>query len=305
MQKIAVLGVPSSAGARRVGQERAPRSFRSKGLVERLRSAQLEVMDLGDLPEIASRPDPQNPKRQNLNLVRDVARQVAEQVSRATQLHAKPLVLGGDCTITLGVIAGLIRHLPDLGLMYVDGDVDLHTPADTTSGIFDGMGMAHIIGMGADELSRLGPRYPLLPQENIVLFGYNLDSGWVDDIEIERLQQCSMIRYPAGHIRGTAAEASREALERLEDRATHILVHFDVDVIDDVGFPVADVPHQHGLSFSQAMQALRVFLCTPKFAGLVVTEFNDARDPDGTYAEQLVTAITERLTEGYPHWKES
>jgi hypothetical protein len=53
------------------------------------------------------------------------------------------------------------------------------------------------------------------------------------------------------------------------------------------------------------MQALRVFLCTPKFAGLVVTEFNASRDPDGTYAEQLVTAITERLTEGHLHWKES
>jgi len=305
MNKIAVIGVPSSAGAHDVGQERAPQLFRSQGFVERLNSSKLEVIDLGDLPQVSFRIDTQNPKRQNLNLVRDVAQQVAEQVSDAVEIQAKPIVLGGDCTITLGVLSGLTRHFPNLGLMYIDGDVDLHTPVDTPSGIFDGMGMAHIIGKGADELTHLGPRYPLLPQENITLFGYNLDAGWIDAIEVERLQQYSMVKYPATHIRDKAISISKEALERLEKRVAHILVHFDVDVIAHNDFPVADVPHLNGLTFSQALDALRIFVSSPKFVGLVITEFNAERDASGIYAEQLVTAVTETLQKGNLYWMES
>jgi hypothetical protein len=38
-KKIALIGVPSSAGARQVGQELTPRCLRLSGLMERLRSA--------------------------------------------------------------------------------------------------------------------------------------------------------------------------------------------------------------------------------------------------------------------------
>lgn len=54
--------------------------------------------------------------------------------------------------------------------------------------------------------------------------------------------------------------------------------------------------------FSQALEALRIFVSCPGFAGLVVTEFNAGRDPDGAHAEQLATAVTEALNEGSPRW---
>ena len=278
--------------------------FRRAGFVERLRSARLEVVDMGDLSKVAFRPDPQNPKQQNLALVCDVARLVADQISKALGDLAKPIVLGGDCTITIGALAGLIRHVSDLGLIYFDGDVDLNTPAETTSGIFDGMGMAHILGLGAEALTHLGSRYPLMLQENVALFGYNEESGWMDDAEVRRLQQCSLARYPASQIRGDAAAKAKEALKRLEDRMEQILVHFDVDVIDFNDFPAADVPHHHGLSFSEAIDALRVFVSSPKFIGLVITELNGERDPDGRYAERLADAVATALEAGRAHWRE-
>ena len=64
MKKICIIGVPSSAGARRTGQERAPQSFRRAGFIEQLHSAGLEVIDMGDLSEVAFRPDQQHPKAQ-------------------------------------------------------------------------------------------------------------------------------------------------------------------------------------------------------------------------------------------------
>ena len=90
MKKIGIIGVPSSAGARQTGQEQAPRAFRQASLVEHLRSAGLSVTDFGDLPEVPFRPDEQNPKGQNLQLVVEVAERVANQVEavRATIVAA-------------------------------------------------------------------------------------------------------------------------------------------------------------------------------------------------------------------------
>ncbi len=232
MRKIGIIGVPSSAGARQTGQERAPQSFRRAGFIENLHSVGLEVSDFGDLAEVPFQPDQQHPKAQNLQLVVEVVKRVANQVDVALRDNAIPVVLGGDCTITLGVLAGLISHAPNLGLMYFDGDLDLNTPDTTPSGIFDGMVIAHMTGKGVDTLARLGPRYPLMAEEDIVLFGYNTEAGAIDAVEVEVLQQCQMIKYPVSQIRGKAKESAREAVSQLENKAGSILVHFDVDVID-------------------------------------------------------------------------
>ena len=105
MKRVAVIGVPSSAGAHGIGQERTPQSFRRAGIIEHLQSSGLEVIDFGDLPDVSFRPDAQHPKHQNLALVCDVATQVADQVDIAVRQQLKPIVLGGDRTITLGVMA--------------------------------------------------------------------------------------------------------------------------------------------------------------------------------------------------------
>lgn len=286
-----VIGVPSSAGARRTGQDRAPELFLKAGLIECLTAGGIEVVQSVQLDHVIFHPDPANPQQQNLGLVLEVAKRVAESVSVAVADNAKPIVLGGDCTITLGVLAGLVRHLPNLGLVYFDGDLDLNTPDTTTSGIFDGMVMSHILGEGANALAHVGGRYPLMSEDNIVLFGYNEEAGWIDTAELERLNESSMLRYPSTQIRGRAARIATEARAQLEARVEHVLVHFDVDVIDRRDFSAADVLHDHGISFDEAMEALSIFVSSPKFAGFVVTEFNADRDKDGKLARRLVEAL--------------
>jgi arginase family enzyme len=46
----------------------------------------------------------------NLAAVGRVACRVADAVTKALDAGLAPLVVGGDCTITLGVIAGFRRH---------------------------------------------------------------------------------------------------------------------------------------------------------------------------------------------------
>jgi arginase len=290
--RLALIGVPSSAGARQTGQEAAPAALRAAGLVERLREKGLEVADRGDLPSVSFRPDPEHPRLKNVSLAADVAHQVADRVDQALGSGDLPLVLGGDCSLSLGVIAGLLRHRPRLGLVYFDGDLDLNTPETTKTGILDGMVMAHILGRGAPQLTGIGPRCPLMSEEDIVVFGYNLESGWIDPPELEALERSRLTKYSSSDVRADATGAARKALLQLESRSDAILVHFDVDVMD---FPAADVPHPHGLDVESTFAALRIFVASPPCAALVVTELNAERDPNGSHAARLVEHLVEAL----------
>ncbi len=67
-----------------------------------------------------------------------------------------------------------------------------------------------------------------------------------------------------------------------------MLVHFDVDVINSTEFPLADFPHfNQGLGYTDALACLRVFCRHEAFGGLVITEVNPHRDPDGRLTARL------------------
>ncbi|MDQ3791540.1 MAG: arginase family protein, partial [Actinomycetota bacterium] len=105
---IGLLGVLSSAGAHWPGQEKAPRTLREAGLVGRLGSSGLLAQDHGDLPPARFRPDPgRHP--QSLDAVVSVAQAVAGRVEEILKIGQVPFVVGGDCTVELGVISGTLR----------------------------------------------------------------------------------------------------------------------------------------------------------------------------------------------------
>jgi arginase len=287
--KFGLIGVPSSAGAHGPGQEKAPSALRKAGLLGALREAGLELEDLGDLPVARFTPDGANRKRQSESRVVKVVRQVADKVEAAVDRDLVPLVLGGDCTITLGVVAGLLRRQPDLGLIYFDGDADMTTPETTRSGIFDSMGVSHLIGDGAPELAHIGPRFPLLQQDRIVLFGFQPYE--IEPEESRALERSAMVQYPVTSMGDRPIEFAAEARARLEERTRAIAVHFDVDVMDSAEIPLADCPHYDALSFGDAIHCLSVFVGSPKLAALVVTEINPDNDPDGLLVRQFIDAF--------------
>ena len=291
--EVTLIGVPSSAGAHWPGQEKAPQYLRDAGLVERLEAAGLRVTDGGDLPRVRFGPDRKNRQRQSLGAVVSVARQVAVRVSRALLQKSVPLVVGGDCTIGVGVLAGFAEVHEDVGLLYFDGHTDLNTPLTSASGVLDSMGVAHMIGEeGAEEeLSRLGPRFPLLSPERLVLFGYNPRE--INEHEPEVLRRHGIAHYPSTVIRQDVRAAAEAALRYIEQRAARFVLHFDVDVIDFTDLPLADVPQfSGGLPFRDVIECLGVFASSPKFAGLTVAEVNpDHGDEEGEHAARLVRGI--------------
>jgi arginase len=302
VDRLAIVGVPTSAGTHGPGQERAPRALRRAGLARGLAAAGIAVHDAGDLPPARYRAAVADPRRRDLEGVAAVAGRVADRVADVLGRGMTPLVLGGDCTITLGVVAGFARHDGDVGLLYFDGDADLSTPDTTRSGVLDSMVVAHLLGEGEPALTGLGPRVPLLPAQRLVLFGFD------DPDDLGPAQQALLARHapaawPAARVRETPGgprAAAAAALAELEARAATVVVHFDVDVVDSGDLPLANFPHYgQGLSLADALACLEVFLGGAKLGGVVVTEVNPDHDPDdggqlGRLVDGLVAAFARR-----------
>jgi len=149
--------------------------------------------------------------------------------------------------------------------------------------------MATLLGSGADELTRVGPRFPLMPGERVAAFGF--DFAEAPEQSRSWLAERKVALYPATGMADAPAAALR-AMTSLAEHSQPVLVHFDVDVIDSTEFPLADFPHfNQGLGYASAMDCLRVFCSHEAFGGLVITEVNPHRDPDGALAARLVADL--------------
>jgi arginase len=293
--ELGILGVPSSAAAHGPGQERAPAALRAAGLPRLLSEYGLAVADYGDLPVVRWRPDRRRRRPHNLQAVLGVLRETAARVGTVLADGRVPLVLGGECTVTIAVLAACLDHGVDPALLYMDGGVDLFTPATNPTGILDSMAVAHLLDEpgAAAELAGFGRRRPLLADGRVLLFGYTDYPGAEHDVLVRR----DLPRLPVERVRRRPAEAAEEALARLGEAAGRFLLHLDVDVVDFLDLPVADIPqHNDGLAFDEAMTCLATFARHPGLAGLVVTEFNpDHGAEDGSTADALARGLAAAL----------
>jgi len=290
--RIGIAGVPTSAGSHNPGQEDAPAAWRAAGVLEALTAAGIDVRDYGDLAPRPFQPGPAVDGARDLDRVIDVCRQTAALVQRICEDGRQPLILGGDCTITLGVVAGLPGH-EDLGLIYFDGDADLSTPASNPTGVLDTMGITHLLGRGVDAFKALGASGVALPAGHIVLFGF--DPAELDTDQWTQVLVDGLLPLPAPVVRRAPLEAARIALDHLGS-CSRYLVHFDVDVLHTGLFPLANFPHFNGLSLEEVGACLELFLARPQCAGLVVTEVNPHHDPDGSLLAALRDTVVRAAT---------
>ena len=295
MSDWVMIGVPTSAGAHHAGQEHAPDALRAAGLTDRLASAGVSVTDDGNLPESVFAPDHSGAGARNLAAVTRVAAGVADAIADVVASGRLPLLIGGDCTITIGVVAGFQRRYRDGGLIYVDGDADLGVPGnadsgDGDSGILDSMGISHLLGRGAPELAGLGGQVPLLEPARLAILGP--DPRETSDAGREFLARQGVSLQEAPAFAADPAGAAERALAAVTKRSGRFLVHFDVDVVDSGDLPLGNFPHYgSGVRLDHVVAALRVLRAHPSFAGLVLTEVNPTHDPGGAELGRLADAL--------------
>jgi arginase len=293
--RLDVIGAPSSAGAYAPGQETAPAALRAAGLLASLAARGVAVTDRGDVPGFRWRVDRSNPRAMNAEAAAGVARGVALRVAEGLAEGAAILVLGGDCTVELGTVAGASLNADDLGLIYIDLDTDLNTPDSVEDGALDWMGVAHLLGLGgtAPVLAGLGPRVPLLRSDQILLFANDkstaFERGIIDERRIAEVRLSQVAADPAG--------AARGVVEGWAKRFGRLLVHVDVDVLDYLDLPIAENTRRNtGLRFPQLVAALRELVAAPNWVALTVCEVNpDHGELDGSTLRTFTDALSDVL----------
>lgn len=295
--KVTVLGVPSSAGAYCVGVERAPGALRDAGLVEALAATGAQVVDAGDLTRRVWVPDRTSPFAQNLG---DEAEAMVELADAAAMLLAQGerlLVLGGSCTVAVGMCAAMAQAGERPRLLYVDRHLDLNTPGSTTEGSLSWMGMAHALALegAAAELADATGRMPLLRPADLVYLGADTTretTEWEREqaaaLGLTIVEQAALCADPRA-----AAHRARGSLE-----PGPFVVHLDVDVLDFLDAPIAENVNgrSNGPTIAILEQALVGLLHDPDCWGMSIGQVDPnhaASDP--TALPRLVSALASAL----------
>jgi arginase len=293
MRTVTVIEAPTSAGGYAPGQEDAPRALLEAGLVERLEAAGVAVRRGGQVTPFRWRPDPDNPRAANAGAVIDRAGQVAALV-RSAPAEDTIMVLGGDCTVGVGTVAGLQDRVERLGVVYVDRHADLNVPDSTADGALDWMGMAHMLDIdgAVDGLAALAGHRPMLSAGQISFLGL----GPHTDFEAEVI---AAHRLPVVDVRVAASDPLRSARAALSPLSAcdGLAVHFDVDLVDFLDAPLAENTDR-GIapSLTACGEMLGELLTDARVRALTVTEFNPHHGTqDGSTTQRLLETLVSCL----------
>lgn len=293
MRTVTVIEAPTSAGGYAPGQEDGPGALIEAGLIERLEATGVGVRRGGRVTPFRWRPDPESPTAANAGAVIDRAGQVAA-LARAAPATDAILVLGGDCTVGVGTVAGLRQRVERLGVVYVDRHADLNVPGSTDDGALDWMGVAHMLDIDGviDGLAALAGQRPMLSSEQIGFLGLGPHTDFEAGVISDR-------KLPVVDVR-TAASAPRDgartaltALSACDDLA----LHFDVDLVDFLDAPLAENTDR-GIAPSLAAcgEMLGELLTDARVRALTVTEFNPHHGAeDGSTTRRLLEILVSCL----------
>lgn len=220
---------------------------------------------------------------------------VAAEVVAAHAAGNQPLLLGGNCSYLVGMIAGLQQvHGPGarLGLLWLDAHGDFNTPKTTLSGMLGGMPVAVTAGLCFPVWREGAGQLAPLPTNRIVMVDVrNLDPAEetlirATDVEIARFGPDFDI------------EPVTNAIDRLASEIDVLYVHVDADILDASLQPNHPTAEPNGPDLGTVQRVVAHAFSTGKSGAFGVVSVNPT-GPDGPISVASGTAV---LVAGVERW---
>ena len=285
-----VIGAPVDSAGAADAEARAPAALRAAGLLERLAAA-----DRGDAGDPLRDPSRHANGVLGFDAVVAFSEALREAVGDALVGVGRPLVLGGDCTLLVGVFAALRDAGRRPGLWFVDGHADFYDGATSPTGEAADMELAILTGHGPTGLVDLAGEPPLLEPERVLILGHRPVGVGPDVTEEIGFVPEAIGRVDADAVRHRGgAEVGREAEARLAPLGD-VWLHLDLDVLDSDLFPAVSYRQPDGLAWGQLTAILGPLLASPALAGVSIADYNPAEDRNGAHASEVVARLTPLL----------
>lgn len=288
-----MIGVPMDLGQLRRGVDMGPSAIRCAGVNERLESLCQDIEDLGDMT-IGQREDekeggePASEELRNLKAITKASAKLAETVDKIVASGAFPLVLGGDHSIAIGTLAGLVKHYQNLGVIWYDAHADLNTKETSPSGNIHGMPLAISLGIGHEGLTGIYGKETKIKAENIVIIG----ARSLDDGEKELIRDKGIKVYTMHEIdRLGMTRVMEETIDYLRDRTDGVHLSLDLDALDPNDAPGVGTPVAGGISYRESHLAMEMLEESKLITSAEFVEVNPILDEKNRTAEAAVALM--------------
>jgi len=250
-----------------------------------------------------------------LEAVLDVDAAVATLVAEAAADDRLPLVLAGNCNVTLGVRTGLLAARVDgdpahgrLATIWLDAHGDFNTPETTETGYLDGMPLAMLTGRAFPEAWVTIGGEPLDETPTLHAGGRDLDPAEADALAASRI---TVVSGSEVRERGLG-EALAPALDELAARAADVRrvatgrppahLHVDIDVLDPSVAPAVGFPSPGGFTLAELLAAVEMTGGRFSLQALSLTSFTpESAAGSGTLECGLaVLATAAGVASGFP-----
>jgi arginase len=272
---IVFVGIPFYTLAEYRGMAEAVGSLRQAGILNRLKSADSDIVDLGDVNCPVIDKDHGLKNLQNWEEFLEGTRNIKEKLSQGLDKSKLTFCLGGECAFIIGTLASLKTvHQGRPGMVWMDAHGDFNTPETSPSGFIGGMPLALACGRGPKLSPEIEASRPLMDEEGVVHIGSrSLDPG-EDKALLSRVKV-----FPAEDVKMYGArDVARQAARQLDDSSDWIVAHLDVDVFDPSIMPGVNFPEPGGLASHDVLEIFRALQSTRKLKAIDLTAYNPRGD---------------------------
>lgn len=215
---------------------------------------------------------------------------ICDAVFSALSSGNKVITIGGDHAISWGSISGVLKHNPEVGVIYLDAHGDCNISERSASHHIHGMHMSYLMGFGEDKY--VG-RYTenLLPVENILYVG----ARSLDPYEVELIKEQGISRITCDVINSDMIQVL-DTINDFMSRFKQIHVSLDIDVLDPSIAPGTGVPEVGGIT-EEALHEFLDFILTKsdQVKSLDLVEYNpllDIEERTDRVVQKLVRTIS-------------
>jgi arginase len=230
---------------------------------------------------------------------------LADLVESKLKLGRFPLILGGDHSIGIGSLAGILRAKPETGVIWVDAHADINTPTVSESGNMHGMPLGIMMKEltpdrraipGLEWLEEGTGPSPYLSPDALVYVGLR-DIDKAERRFIRQLGIKTFTMYDIDHLGiGRVMDLALEHLLK-NDPNRPIHLSYDIDAVDPMHAPATGTAVRGGLTWREAHFVAEHVVKSGSLASAEIVEVNAAlSDGQGASAtvelgRQLVNAM--------------